>query len=260
MSDMPIITGLPGTEHGKEIRRFDFEIRAGETEKEGRKGQLTGMPIVFDQATDLGWYEETISRDALKDCDLRDVRFLIGHDISMIPLARSRNNNENSTMQMTVTERGMEIRVDLDTEGNPRAMELYSAVKRGDISGMSFMFIVDKDSWEDIDTDYPKRTINSIRKVFEVSAVAFPAYPQTELQAASEDFTLDSAWASLESARKKLAEERAAAAAEAEAKAAAAAEAATKEADAEKEAEARRERRRALLLWLEEYVKEGKEE
>ena len=78
------------------------------------------------------------------------------------------------------------------------------------MSGMSFAFIVDKDAWEDIDTDYPKRTITSIRKVFEVSAVAFPAYPQTSIQAASEGSPLDSARASLESARQRLAEERAA--------------------------------------------------
>jgi HK97 family phage prohead protease len=128
----------------------------------------------------------------------------------MIPLARSRNNNENSTMQLTVTDRGMEIRVDLDIEGNPRAAELYSAVKRGDISGMSFMFIVDRDAWDDIDTEYPKRTIMSIRKVFEVSAVAFPAYEQTDIQAASEGETLDSVRASLESAKQKAEEDRAA--------------------------------------------------
>ena len=192
----------------KEIRRFDFEIRAGETEKKDRKGQLTGLPIVFDQATDLGWYEETIDRSALDETDLKDVMFLIGHDTSMVPLARSRNNNENSTMQMTVTERGMEIRVDLDIEGNPRAAELYSAVKRGDITGMSFMFTVNEDKWDDIDTDHPKRTILGIRKVYEVSAVAFPAYPQTSIQAASEGNSLDSAKASLESARKAAQEER----------------------------------------------------
>ena len=127
----------------------------------------------------------------------------------MIPLARSRNNNENSTMQMTVNDDGMDIRVDLDTENNAEAKALYSAVKRGDMTGMSFMFVVDKDSWADADSDYPKREILSIRKVFEVSAVAFPAYPQTTIQAASEDTTLDSARASLESARAALAEERA---------------------------------------------------
>ena len=192
----------------KETRAFEFEIRAEETENEARKGRITGTPIVFNQATDLGWCEERIAPEALDGTDLKDVRFLIGHDTSMVPLARSRNNNENSTMQLTVTERGMEIRVDLDVDGNPRAAELYSAVKRGDISGMSFMFTVDKDSWEDIDSDYPKRTVEHISRVLEVSAVAFPAYPQTNLQVASEDATLDSARASLESARKAAEEER----------------------------------------------------
>jgi hypothetical protein len=78
------------------------------------------------------------------------------------------------------------------------------------MSGMSFMFTVDtdKDIWEDVETDYPKRTIMSIRKVYEVSAVAFPAYPQTDIQAASEGESLDSVRASLESARKQMKEER----------------------------------------------------
>ena len=193
----------------REVRIFSFEIRAGETGKEDRKGQLTGTPIVFNQATDMGWYEETIDKDALKETDLKDVMFLVGHDFSSIPLARSRNNNEHSTMQMSVTDSGMDIRVDLDTENNAEARSLYSAVKRGDMSGMSFMFAVDKDSWDDLDTDYPKRTITSIRKVYEVSAVAFPAYEGTSIQAASEDNTLESVKDSLESARAKLAEERA---------------------------------------------------
>ena len=216
-----------------QTRAFNFEVRAEENERHGTF--ITGTPIVFDQATDMGWYEEKIDRDALKDTDLKDVRFLVGHDTSMIPLARSRNNNENSTMQMVVTDRGMEIRVDLDTENNAEARALYSAVQRGDMSGMSFMFVVDtdKDIWEDMDTDYPKRTIMSIRKVFEVSAVAFPAYEQTDIQAASEGQTLDSVRASLESAKKKLAEDR--------------------------EAQAEAERRTALLERL-NNLKGGKEE
>ena len=192
----------------RETRAFTFEVRAEQNEQHGTF--ITGTPIVFNQSTDLGWYEETIDAEALMETDLRDVRFLIGHNTSMIPLARSRNNNENSTMQMVVTDRGMEIRVDLDTENNAEARALYSAVKRGDMSGMSFMFTVDKDSWSDIDTEKPKRTIMSIRKVFEVSAVAFPAYEGTDIQAASEGETLESVKASLESARKQLAEERAA--------------------------------------------------
>ena len=190
----------------KETRAFSFEVRAEENEQHGTF--ITGTPIVFEQATDLGWCQETISRGALANTDLKDVRFLVGHNTSMIPLARSRNNNENSTMQLMVNEGGMDIRVDLDTENNAEARALYSAVKRGDMTGMSFMFVVDKDSWEDIESDYPKRRVESISRVLEVSAVAFPAYPQTSIQAASEDGALDSAHASLESARQQLKEER----------------------------------------------------
>ena len=182
----------------KEIRSFDFEVRAEENE---RGHELTGTPIVFDQKTNLGWYDEIIDRHALDETDLRDVRFLVNHNTDMIPLARSRNNNENSTMQLIVGEEGMNIRVDLDTENNAESKSLYSAVERGDISGMSFMFIVDEDSWEDIDTDHPTRTVLSIRQVFEVSAVTFPAYSQTSIQARGLSDALESAKESLESVR-----------------------------------------------------------
>ena len=130
------------------------------------------------------------------------MRFLINHNTDMIPLARSRNNTENSTMQLHVVPgEGMEIRVDLDTENNADARALYSAVSRGDISGMSFMFTVDSDTWADEDSDYPKRTINRIGKVFEVSAVTFPAYAQTSISARGLSDALDSAKESLESVK-----------------------------------------------------------
>ena len=165
----------------KEIRSFDFEVRAEETD---RGKVLTGMPIVYDERTDMGWYDEVIDNNALADTDLRDVRFLVNHNTDMIPLARSRNNNANSTMQMEVIEgKGMSIRVVLDTENNAEAKSLYSAVERGDISGMSFMFRVDSDSWEELDSEHPTRHIRSISKVFEVSAVTFPAYEATSIQA-----------------------------------------------------------------------------
>ena len=183
----------------KEIRAFNFEVRAEKDEAHGNV--LTGRPIVFGQRTDLGWYDEIIDRSALNDTDLKDVRFLVNHNTDMIPLARSRNNNENSTMQMTVGNEGMDIRVDLDTENNVEAKSLYSAVSRGDLSGMSFMFAVDKDSWDDLDSEHPTRHIRSFAKIFEVSAVTFPAYEQTSIQARGLSDALESARASLESAK-----------------------------------------------------------
>ena len=183
----------------KEIRAFDFEVRAENNEEHGNV--ITGIPIVYGQRTDLGWHDEIIEEGALSETDLRDVRFLVNHNVDMIPLARSRNNNANSTMQMSVDEAGMAIRVDLDTENNADARSLYSAVERGDISGMSFMFTVDKDSWEDLESEHPTRHIRSIGKVFEVSAVTFPAYSQTSITARGLSEALEGAKESLESAK-----------------------------------------------------------
>ena len=184
----------------KEIRPFNFEVRAEQDEEHG--SFLSGQPIVYNERTDLGWYDEIIEDGALADTDLKDVRFLVNHNTDMIPLARSRNNNANSTMQMEIVDGvGMNIRVNLDTENNADAKALYSAVERGDISGMSFMFTVDKDSWEDIDTEHPTRRVNSIRRVFEVSAVTFPAYEATSITARGLADALEGAKASLESAR-----------------------------------------------------------
>jgi HK97 family phage prohead protease len=183
----------------KEIRAFTFEVRAENNEEQGNF--LEGRPIVYDSRTNLGWYDEIIEKGALDKTDLKDVRFLVNHNTDMIPLARSRNNTVNSTMQMSVDEKGMLIRVDLDTENNAEAKSLYSAVERGDIDGMSFMFVVDKDMWEDIDTEHPTRHILGIDKVFEVSAVTFPAYEDTSIQARGLSDALDNAKKSLENVK-----------------------------------------------------------
>lgn len=184
----------------KEIRAFTFDVMAEQDEDHGN--HLTGRPIVYESRTNLGWYDEIIADGALEETDLRDVRFLVNHNTDMIPLARSRNNNDNSTMKLEVVPgQGMDIRVDLDTDYNTESRNLYSAVKRGDISGMSFMFSVDGDKWDDIESDHPTRTITKIGRVFEVSAVTFPAYSATSITARGLSDALESAKESLESAK-----------------------------------------------------------
>lgn len=86
-------------------------------------------------------------------------------------------------MRLIVDEKGLKTRVNLDIENNSDARNLYSAIQRGDISGMSFMFTVNGETWENINTDHSTRRIRSIDKVFEVSAVTFPAYEATEINA-----------------------------------------------------------------------------
>ena len=183
-----------------EKRSFSFEVRAEETE-EGNI--ITGRPIVYDTRTDIGCYDELIERGALDRTDLTDVRFLVNHDFSRIPLARSRRNNGNSTMFLSVDDQGMNIRVTLDTENNAEARALYSAVQRQDISGMSFCFSVSDEEWDDLDSDHPTRRIKAISSVVEVSAVTFPAYESTEISTRNKA-ALDNAKAALDSARRSL--------------------------------------------------------
>lgn len=183
-----------------EQRSYFFEVRAEEDQERGKI--ITGRPIVYNSRTDIGPFDEIIESGALDNADLTDVRFLINHDLSRIPLARSRRNNGNSTMFLTVDSEGMGIRVDLDTENNVEARALYSAVERGDISGMSFLFGVRDEQWDNIDSEHPTRRIKSIRSVVEVSAVTFPAYNSTTINARS-DKALDNALLVLENARQQ---------------------------------------------------------
>lgn len=182
-----------------EQRSYSFDVLAEETES---GSIITGRPIVYESKTDLGYFDEIIERGALDKTDLTDVRFLVNHDISKIPLARSRRNNGNSTMQLVTDEQGMAIRVTLDTENNSEARALYSAVQRGDISGMSFMFSIRDEKWDNLDTDHPTRRIKDIGTVVEVSAVTFPAYDSTEISARCKD-ALDSARSALDNARQQ---------------------------------------------------------
>ena len=179
-------------------RAYNFEIRAENNEKNG--DHITGRPIVYNSKTDLGYFDEIIEGGALDKANLKDVRFLVNHNTDMIPLARSRNNNENSTMQLEVDKDGMGIRVNLDTDNNSEARNLYSAIKRGDITGMSFMFTIDDEEWENLESDHPTRHIRKIGQVFEVSAVTFPAYEATEISARDKE-ALDSAKATLDSVK-----------------------------------------------------------
>lgn len=185
-----------------ERRSYDFEVRA-ENDEQG--AIITGRPIVYGSRTNLGLFDEIIMPGALDKADLTDVRFLVNHDVSKIPLARSRRNTGNSTMRLSVDEYGMNLDwVRLDVENNAESRSLYSAVQRGDITGMSFMFSVARDEWDELESDHPTRRILEIASVVEVSAVTFPAYQATEIYARSKE-ALESAWSALESARQQRA-------------------------------------------------------
>ena len=161
----------------KEIRLC--EIRAAAPAGDEKSLVLQGMPIVFDsptQITDMGGsYIEVIRAGALDNADLSDVRLLVNHDASKIPLARTPR-----TMQLEVTPAGMTMKATLpDTEA---AREVYEAVKRRDLSGMSFAFTI-PEGGDEYNPETNTRTIRTIGKLYECSVVSFPAYSQTSVEA-----------------------------------------------------------------------------
>lgn len=186
-------------------RNYRVELRA----VDGEEGVIEGTPIVFNQKTRIvdwaGEYDEIIDARALEKTDLKDVRLFVNHDINKITLARSKNGNENSTMTFSIDEKGMHIKAKLDTENNSEARALYSAVKRGDMDGMSFMFRIRGETWKDVNKDVPLRVVNDISIVHEVSVVNFPAYQGTSVNARSG--SQESDYSPLAEARKALSQE-----------------------------------------------------
>jgi len=153
---------------------------------------IEGYAIVYEEKTNIGgWFYETIKRGALDGADLTDVPLFIHHGMNKIPLSRSRKNNGKSTMTLTPDDKGLYFRAELDVENNAEAKALYSAVSRGDISGMSFSFRVSEEQWSDLDAEMPKREITKFAKIYEISALWSPQYQGTDIQARDE--ALDSA-------------------------------------------------------------------
>lgn len=166
---------------------------------EGNYGVIEGIPIVFNQKTDIGgWFEETIARSAISDDVLKDVALFYNHDLNTKPHARTRNGR----LSFNVQEDGVHMRAEVNLERSD-SKDFYLAIRDGDIDGMSFMFRVEDDEWSDLDTDYPKRTITKIGYVQEVSGVNYPAYDGTSINARNR-LSLDSDKKALDEARAEV--------------------------------------------------------
>ncbi len=145
-----------------------YEVRASE-----QPLVLEGTAIVFNQPANMGSYTEYIAGTALDGVNLDNIALLVNHDGKGIPLARS-----PKTLSLTVTENGLEMRAELPNTEQGRSV--YEAVRRGDLSEMSFAFDVGKQTYN---AQAKERTITQIATVYEISLVTRAAYPQTNVQA-----------------------------------------------------------------------------
>lgn len=163
----------------KEVRHI--EIRAAQQPNDDEL-IIEGVPVVFDTPTTIndpmGSYTEIIKRSALDGVDLNDTRLLYNHDLSKIPLAKT-----PKTMELSIKDDGLHMRAILPNTEEGRSV--YTAVKRGDLTGMSFSFTTTKDGSQ-YNAETRTRTINKIHKIYECSVVPFPAYQTTSVEARSQ--------------------------------------------------------------------------
>lgn len=154
----------------------DFEQRGGgeiRVETRGLARILRGYAIVFDRLSeDLGGFLEKIAPSAVDRtlADGVDLRALAHHNPERV-LGRL----ASGTLRVAKDARGLAVEIDPPAA----AADLVESVQRGDITGMSFGFRTYKDAW-DFTTDPPTRTVQDML-IREVSVVAFPAYPQTQI-------------------------------------------------------------------------------
>lgn len=155
----------------------EIEKRGGvlgvETRADNDKRTLKGYAVVFNSDTTIGdYFIERIDPHAFDSALDADVRALVDHDTGRV-IGRTKSG----TLRLAVDSRGLLVEIDVPDTADGR--DLWTLVERGDISGMSFGFRVTKQEWDETG-DLPVRTIMGV-ELFEVSAVAFPAYDDTTL-------------------------------------------------------------------------------
>ena len=156
----------------------DFGIRRGgefRIETRGVADVIRGYPIVFGRLSEnLGGFREQIASSAIDRTlqDGVDLRALVDHDSAKI-LGRM----TAGTLRVGKDTHG--LRVEIDPGPQSYADDIVEAIRRRDVSGMSFAFRAIADDW-DLKADPPIRTVTDML-VREVSIVTWPAYPATEV-------------------------------------------------------------------------------
>ena len=164
-------------------RRFAKGLQLRELDKpqDGRIATLGGYAAVFNSLSeDLWGFREFIRKGAFADSLGRgdDVRALVGHDTTLI-------SGRRSAKMLDIAEDDKGLKVEISVPDTTAGRDLVVSVKRGDLTGMSFGFEVVDDQWtpgtKDGKSDYRRELIKV--NLFEVSAVAFPAYADTSVEA-----------------------------------------------------------------------------
>lgn len=164
-----------------------MELRAAEQGEE-KSYIVEGYATTFGDTYELyrdGNYivQENVDRDAFKNTDMSDVIFQIDHEGRVY--ARTRNGS----LGLEVDEHGLKTRTDLGLTASSRSV--FEDIDAGLYDRMSFAFTVTKDSYTEEERDdgtvILTRSILEVGKLYDVSAVSFPANPNTDISARSKE-------------------------------------------------------------------------
>jgi uncharacterized protein len=164
-----------------ETRSIPVEL---EVREEGEGLTLSGYAAVFNRESEnLGGFVEVLKPGCFKEVLKTDpdVRGLLNHDANTI-FARTRNGS----LKLEEDSTGLKFTAQIDPSDED-GRRVYSKVKSGLIDQCSFAFGVDDkgQEWSERDDGLSLREITNIKYLGDVSAVVYPAYPQTSVQARS---------------------------------------------------------------------------
>lgn len=185
----------------REIRTFTGTINV-ERRAEGDAPLIRGHAAVFNSMSEnLGGFREIIAPGAFDGVLADDVRGLFNHDESLI-LGRT----TAKTLRISVDAEGLVY--EIDPPETQYARDLLVSLGRGDVTQSSFAFRIapDGDRWDENDDGVLVRTITRIGRLYDVSPVTYPAYPDTDSakRALSEYQAGREALAAVESRRRKV--------------------------------------------------------
>lgn len=176
----------------REYRSFDFVTRSEKREDEQSSFLVEGYASTFEEYTlgsdERGVYNERIEPTAFDETDMSDVVFLLDHT------GRVYARTKNDTVKLSVDEHGLFTQTDLSKTSASRAV--YEDIEAGNYSQMSFAFVVDRDEDSQEITQSGEtpdglpiytRVIKRIKKLYDISAVGFPANPTTDIGVATRE-------------------------------------------------------------------------
>jgi uncharacterized protein len=172
----------------KEIRAIPVSLEIREVNEESEKRTISGSIKYDTESAEMrDWWGDTfvevIAEGAFDESlKVRDVVGLWSHDTSQVL-----GNTKSGTLRIENTKK--ELRFELDIPNTSVGNDAWELIKRGDVDGVSFGMKVTKDKWSSENRDgkkiYKRTILNA--ELYEISPVAFPAYPANEVSVRSLD-------------------------------------------------------------------------